>query len=128
MYFVWFPIYVLFFHILRGTRSLCMITENLGASFLLMLLDFGVPIGLSWLALYLDILQWSRGILSFRIKYNAKRFPGQPSTLPQMSLPYPRWRVIWISILIRSRVPPWCNSPGDISPRFCWYCQSYFPT
>ena len=101
--------------------------ENLGAYFSLKSLDSGVPIRLSWTEFYLELLQWVRGVLFFRRKKEAKRFPRSSFPLPQTRPPYPRWRVVETSTLIWSRVPPRRNSPGNISPLFFWSVKCSSP-
>ena len=98
-------------------------TENLGVFSLLISLGSDVPVRIYWTASYLEILQWVRGVLCFRIKDEEKRFPVASSPLPRTHPPCTSWSVAEISTLVGSRVPPRRNSPGGIYPRFCWSCQ-----
>ena len=60
----------------RPELSLWSLAENWGTYCSLTSLDSGVPIHIYWPASYLEILQWLRGILYFRIKYETKMFPN----------------------------------------------------
>ena len=71
----------------RPESALIFFAEDLVTFIFLASLNSVVPIRIFRLELYLELLQWVRGILSFRRKDEAKRFPKKYSPLPRTSPP-----------------------------------------
>ena len=101
---------------------------NLGISHLRALLNSGGSMRISWQSSYLELLQWVRGILSLRRKYEEKMFPESSYPFPQTCPPYQLWCVVEVCTQVRSRALPGRKFPRYISPRFLLSWKLSAPT
>ena len=81
---------------------------------------FRRPSPATLIGIVLRVPTMSERVFVFLKKRQGKFFPKSFSPLPWTHPPYLRWRVLEISTLVGLHVPLRHNSPGGISPRFCW--------